>query len=96
MKNSHMSKMMIKSIADLIEAFGGTAEMAKFLDVGPSAVSNWKAANDIPPGWHLRLFLEAQRRGWSIDQNIFGPPRDLRPRHKGRRSFRPVTAVAAR
>jgi hypothetical protein len=79
-----MSKV-IKSIAEMVSAFGGTAKLADLLDIGMPAVSNWKAADKVPPGWHLRLFLEAKKRGIAIDPALFGRPETLRPRHKGRR-----------
>jgi hypothetical protein len=80
----HM-KMKIDSITALVAAFGGTAKLAELLDVGMSAVSNWKTADQVPPGWHLRLFIEANKRGFEIEPEFFGQPADLRPKHKGRR-----------
>lgn len=74
----------ITTVDQLVQAFGGTARMAEFLDVRMSTVSNWKAAEDIPPAWHLRLFLEAGQRGFDIDPLMFGLPETMRPR-KGRR-----------
>lgn len=67
-----MSPKQIKTVADFVAAFGGTAELADFLDVGMPCVSNWKRDDAIPPGWHLRLFLEAQRRGISVPPEFFG------------------------
>jgi len=84
MNNLHMKKR-IDTISDLVNAFGGTAKLAELLDVGMSAVSNWKNAEEVPPGWHLRLFIEANKRGFEIEPEFFGTPADLRPKHKGRR-----------
>ena len=66
----------IKTVADFVVAFGGTAELADFLDVGMPCVSNWKKDNAIPPGWHLRLYLEAQRRRIDVSLEFFGVPAD--------------------
>ncbi len=68
-----MSKRdQIKTIADLVAAFGGNKSMADWADVGETAVCNWKDANEIPRGYHLRLWFEAERRGLSVDPNLFG------------------------
>lgn len=85
MNIAHMKRTAIDSVDALVEAFGGTARLAEFLDVGMSTVSNWKRADDIPPGWHLRLYMEATRRGFDISPDFFGQPETMRPRHKGRR-----------
>lgn len=60
-----------ENVSDLVDAFGGTCELADWLDVVPSTVSNWKDQNAIPTGWHLRLYLECQRRGISFSPHIF-------------------------
>lgn len=65
-------KQPISSIDDLVTAFGGPTELGEWLGVGASAVSNWQARGNIPTGWHLRLYLEAQRRGMPIDLTVFG------------------------
>lgn len=68
-----MSKRdQIKTVADLVSAFGGNKPMADWADVGETAVCNWKDANEIPRGYHLRLWLEAERRGLQLDPHLFG------------------------
>jgi hypothetical protein len=68
-----MSKRdQIKTVADLVSAFGGNKPMADWADVGETAVCNWKDANEIPRGYHLRLWFEAERRGLSVDPELFG------------------------
>jgi len=57
---------------ELIQALGGTASVAKLLGIGPSAVSNWKAAGRIPPRWYLRLAPEAHRLNVPLDAGVFG------------------------
>lgn len=84
MNNLPMTRR-IDSVDALVAAFGGTSKLAEFLDVGMSTVSNWKKADDIPPGWHMRLFLEAADRGFTIDTKFFGSRAEMRPRHKGRK-----------
>lgn len=69
----HNSKdMVVRSVDALVAAFGGTKAMADWADVGMSAVSNWIAQGSIPRGYHLRLYLEAQRRGILIDPALWG------------------------
>lgn len=62
----------IGSIDELISALGGPTALGEHLGVGASAVSNWIARGYIPTGWHLRLYLEVERRGLSIDLSVFG------------------------
>lgn len=73
MHHEIISGMMIATnVKELIHAFGGTCAVAQWLDVGPSTVSNWKADNAIPNGYHLRIYLEAKQRGVSIDPTVLG------------------------
>lgn len=66
MKNSGMT------VAELIDAFGGTTSTAKLFGVNPSAVSNWKAANRFPDRLHYRIAVEMQARGLEISPELFG------------------------
>lgn len=67
-----MAKKMIQSIDELVEALGGPVKVGDWLGIGKQAVSNWSMRGYIPPAWHLRLFIEVQRRGWSIHPRVFG------------------------
>lgn len=62
---------LIRTVSELVTAFGGNKRMADWADVGETAVCNWKDANDIPRGYHLKLWLEAERRGWRVDPALF-------------------------
>lgn len=71
----------IRTVDDLVAAFGGTFAFAEWVDVVPSSVSNWKAAGAIPNGYHLRIYLELKRRGldfevtvFNIDPSVLEPP----------------------
>lgn len=46
--------------------------MANWLDVGTSCVSNWIAADHIPPGWHLRIVRELEARDLKYEPALFG------------------------
>ncbi len=64
----------ISTIRDLIDALNGPTAVAEWAGVEhPSAISNWEARGNIPPGYHMRLALEARRRGLTISpEDIFG------------------------
>jgi hypothetical protein len=62
----------IDTVAELVTAFGGTFALARWADVVPSTVSNWKEQNHIPPGWHLRLYLECENRNLKVSPTLFG------------------------
>jgi len=62
----------IDTVAQLVKALGGTFAVAKWADVVPSTVSNWKEQNHIPPGWHLRIYLECQNRNLNVSPKLFG------------------------
>lgn len=61
----------IRTIGDLIEAFGGPAELAKLIGISDSAVCNWETRDFIPPSWHLRLLCELRRREKTVDPAVF-------------------------
>lgn len=72
-KLSCMNKSIIRTVRELVTAFGGTGKLASFLGIVPSAVSNMLADDYIPRGYHLELYLEAERRGLKIDKrSLFG------------------------
>jgi hypothetical protein len=71
-----MANRTLKTVADVIAALGGTAEVAKWAGYdGPSGVSNW-LLRGIPPSYHLTLSLEAKRRGYFIDPSVYGLEED--------------------
>ena len=62
----------IETVTHLVAAFGGTSALAAWLDVVPSTVSNWNDQDFIPTGWHLRIYLECQRKGLHVSPKLFG------------------------
>jgi len=69
-----MSKRMnitIKTVAELVDAFGGTQAFADWADVGMSAVSNWIAMGAVPRGYHYRLDRECRARHLDVDPGFF-------------------------
>lgn len=74
----------IETVDDLATAFGGTKRLAEWADVVPSCVSNWRDANHIPPGYHLRLYFECKARGLRVNtEKLFGLEPPTRKRSAG-------------
>lgn len=73
----------IETVSQLVKAFGGTKALAAWADVVPSTVSNWKEKGEIPPGWHLRLYLECRDRKLNVSTKLFGigDKAKTRPQH---------------
>ncbi len=62
----------VRTVADVIEALGGTSRTAEFLMVGPSAVSMMRTRG-IPTSYHLRVYLHLTDLGYVIDtEGVFG------------------------
>ena len=62
----------VHTIRDLIEGLGGFSHLAKWAGYEDErGVHNW-VSRGIPPSYHLRLTLEARRRGVQIDPDVFG------------------------
>jgi hypothetical protein len=62
----------IATIPDLVKAFGGTGRFADFLEVVPSAVSNWIKEDYVPRGYHLQIYLAARDRDLKLDLAALG------------------------
>ena len=62
----------INSITELVDAFGGDTKLANRLGISQPAVAAWKPRGHIPPGWHMRLWSELTRRGYSVNPEVFG------------------------
>lgn len=67
-----MSKTL-RNIHDIVAAFGGYDELAKWAGYEhASGAANW-LSRGIPPAYHMRLSLEARRRGYILDpESVFG------------------------
>jgi hypothetical protein len=66
------SFMMIETINDLIEAYGGASALGEKLGITQEAVSMWRARGEIPGGWHMELFVDGRSRGWEMAPSVFG------------------------
>lgn len=63
--------MTIRTVDELIDAFGGPTAVAEWAGTEISAICNWKARGFIPTGWHLRVFIEVKKRGLDVDPRLF-------------------------
>ena len=69
----------LETVDQVIDALGeartkgaNNRVVAEWLGLNPSAVCNWRERQNIPSGWHLRFYLEAQRRRMEIAPEVFG------------------------
>ena len=61
------------SIPDAIEGMGGPRAVATRYGVAPAEVYRWAVRNFIPPGWHLRMYLDLRSRGYEPSlSGVFG------------------------
>lgn len=55
------------TLNQFIDALGGTNSAATLFGVGPSAVSNWRAAGRLPDRLHLKALRVAEDRQLDFD-----------------------------
>lgn len=74
---------MLTTASEIIDAFGGTRHVAKMLDVGASAVSNYRR-NGFPAAKYYALAKACEANGLVVDERVFGrqnAPASPPPRH---------------
>jgi hypothetical protein len=62
----------LKTIRQVVKAFGGGSHLAASLGIRETNVSNWIGQNAIPTGWHYRLHMMALERNYFISPLVFG------------------------
>ena len=89
----------LQTVDQILDAFGGAKRpadnnkaIASWLGLNTSAVCNWRERDNIPSGWHMRFYLEAEKRGMRIDPRVFGiiDETDAAPPAKKKRSAQGV------
>jgi hypothetical protein len=75
-------KVMLKTVTEVVDAFGGPNATARWAGHGPSAVCNWMARGFIPPGWHYRMSKWAAENGYEISPSVFGEEETERPKRR--------------
>lgn len=58
---------------DVIKMFGGPAKTARWAGVTDNAVIWWRKRG-LPPSIHVRLLVEAGRRGFQVGKDLFDLP----------------------
>lgn len=72
-----VGSMVIRSIDQLVDFFGGNSALAAWLGIDPTAVAQWKLRGQIGSGWHLILLSEVRRRGSDVHiPSVFGLTED--------------------
>ena len=61
----------MKNISTLISLLGGTGEIARRLDVKPSAISNWKKQNKIPKKKQIAISNLSKELKINIDEFLY-------------------------
>lgn len=59
------------TVAELIEALGGTNVLAEALGVVPSAVRNWRRLNAIPKGQYYDISQITEAAELPLDRSLF-------------------------
>ena len=60
--------MEIRTIDELGAAFGSKSELARFVGVTRSAVSQWET---LPSRYHRLMMEHARRKRWSLADSLF-------------------------
>jgi hypothetical protein len=69
----------LNTVNEIIAWLGGPTGAAVWTGVSAGEVERWLAHDQIPPGWHLRLFLWAQSEGYEICPHAVGLRADGQP-----------------
>ena len=64
-------RKVLKTTADVVAAYGGTARTAQRWDVTSAAVSQWRQ-DGVPPGYHYRMADDLERSGFIVDGKALG------------------------
>jgi hypothetical protein len=62
----------LKTVADVIDAFGGLRAMSAIFGGGPSRFCNFKAKGRFPENMHMRIYVAACGRGLFISPELVG------------------------
>jgi hypothetical protein len=82
-------QITLRTVRAVVDAFGGTKDLAEWAGHGESAISNWLARGFIPPGWHYRISEELKKKDLEAAPEVFGQrPRSPIPDPKSRAEAR--------
>ena len=60
----------MKEVSHLITLLGGTGKVAKYLNIKPSAISNWKKLNKVPNNKKESLKILSMEMNVTLDKNL--------------------------
>ncbi len=66
-----MEQRVAKTVAEAIEALGGTKAVADLLGRRPQAVSNWRSQG-FPANSYLALTKALKKAGWTAPASLWG------------------------
>jgi hypothetical protein len=66
------SKSRRKQVSNLVDALGGTCQLARLAGVVPSAVSNWKRTGRFPARLYVQMRRKLKARGMTADIHLWG------------------------
>lgn len=78
----------LKTVDEVVDAFGGPSKAAEWCGIGNSAVSNWFVRGFIPPGWHYRMATHLRDLGFDPDPAVWGVKQI--PKRRRRAESRPA------
>ena len=64
------ARLKIRNADDVIDALGGTVEVARRLDVDPRSVSNWRVRG-LPPGTYHAFTMLLDQKGISAPPSLW-------------------------
>jgi len=67
-----MKRKLLRTVDEVVEAFGGDIIVAEWLGLSRPAVVNWRMRQNIPSTYHMRIWFEAQSMGYRIDPQLLG------------------------
>jgi hypothetical protein len=70
----------LRTVADVIDAFGGVREMCAIFGGGRSRFANYKLRGAFPDSMHMRIYVEACERGLNVAPELIGMKRSEKQR----------------
>jgi hypothetical protein len=65
-------RVTLKTVASVIKAFGGEAEIAAWASTDQPYVRQWKRWGSIPVSWQWRMAIRLAVLGYEADPKVFG------------------------
>ena len=65
-------KSQLKSVSEVIDAFGGPKAMCAIFPGVPSRLSNYKRTGKFPKHMHMEIYVAACDRGLNIAPDLIG------------------------